>query len=127
MCSVVLHKNVTKIYAESIASVYSTPGGEGGTTGLRVRGWGSNLDDWRGSLFTLPVSSHIIINSSPSGAGTKLRKSIKIVKEKSTKLVIDHVANISVHYVSVGASTAKALNNWGSVTRKRNTVFGQIL
>jgi hypothetical protein len=85
------------------------------------------LDDWRGSLFTLPVSSHIIINSSSSGAGTKLRKSIKIVKEKSTKLVIDHVANISVHYVSVGASTAKALNNWGSVTQKRNTVFGQIL
>jgi hypothetical protein len=79
MCTVVLHKNVTKIYAESIASVYSTPGGEGGTTGLRVRGWGSNLDDWRGSLFTLPVSSHIIINSSASGAGTKLRKSIKIV------------------------------------------------
>jgi hypothetical protein len=125
MCSVVLHKTVTKIYAESIASVYSTPGGEGGTTGLRVRGWGSNLDDWRGSLFTLPVSSHI--NSSSSGAGTKLRKSIKIVKEKSAKLVIDHVANISVHYVSVGASTAKALYNWGSVTRKRNTVFGQIL
>jgi hypothetical protein len=102
MCSVVLHKNVTKMYAESIAGVYSTPGGEGGTTGLRVRGWGSNWDDWRGSLFTLPVSSHIIINSSPSGAGTKLRKSIKIVKEKSAKLVIDHVANISVHYVSVG-------------------------
>ncbi len=57
--------------------------------------------------------------------------------EKSAKLVIDHVANISVHYVSVGtlfysrrcginsvgASTAKALNNWSSVTRKRNTVF----
>ncbi len=29
--------------------------------------------------------------------------------------------------VPVGASTAKALNNWGSVTRKRNSVFGQIL
>ncbi len=29
--------------------------------------------------------------------------------------------------VPVGASTAKALNNWSSVTRKRNTVFGQIL
>jgi hypothetical protein len=26
----------------------------------------------------------------------------------------------------VGAFTAKALNNWGSVTRKLNTVFGQI-
>jgi hypothetical protein len=56
--------------------------------------------------------------------------------EKSAKLVIDHVANISVQYstvhtvqysVPVGASTAKALNNWGSVTRKRNTVFGPIL
>jgi hypothetical protein len=53
--------------------------------------------------------------------------------EKSGKLVIDHVANISVQYstvqysVPVGASTAKALNNWGSVTRKRNTVFGPIL
>ena len=86
MCSVVLHKNVTKIYAESIASVYSTPGGEGGTTGLRVRGGGSNLDDWRGSLFTLPVSSHIIINSSPSGAGTKLRKSIKMKKKNPPNL-----------------------------------------
>ncbi len=31
------------------------------------------------------------------------------------------------HSVPVGASTVKALNNWGSVTRKRNTVFGQIL
>jgi hypothetical protein len=31
------------------------------------------------------------------------------------------------HRVAVGTSTAKALNNWGSVTRKRNTVFGQIL
>jgi hypothetical protein len=33
--------------------------------------------------------------------------------------VMDHVANISV---PVGTSTAKALNNWSSVTRKRNTV-----
>ena len=48
--------------------------------------------------------------------------------EKSAKLVIDHVANKSIQYsVPVGASTAKVLNNWGSVTRKRNTVFGQIL
>ena len=35
--------------------------------------------------------------------------------EKSAKLVIDHVANISV---PVGTSTANALNNWSSVTRK---------
>jgi hypothetical protein len=39
--------------------------------------------------------------------------------EKSAKLVIDQVANISV---PVGTSMAKALNNWSSVTRKRNTV-----
>jgi hypothetical protein len=30
------------------------------------------------------------------------------------------------HGVPVGAATAKTLNNWGSVTWKRNTVFGQI-
>jgi hypothetical protein len=47
MCSVVLHKNVTIIYAESIASVY--PGGGGHSlTGEGVGG--ANLDDWRGSL-----------------------------------------------------------------------------
>ncbi len=42
-------KNVTIIYAESIASVY--PEGEGGRHSLKCGGvGGANLDDWRGSL-----------------------------------------------------------------------------
>jgi hypothetical protein len=49
MCSVVLHKNVTIIYAESIASVYPREvGGRHSLTGEGVGG--ANLDDWRGSL-----------------------------------------------------------------------------
>ena len=61
-CSVVLHRNVTIVYA--------------GISGM--------------------------VSKNAREKQKMLKKSMKNDTEKSAKLVIDHVANESVHYVSVG-------------------------
>ncbi len=69
-------------------------------------GWtgGANSDVWTlerkpGTLFTLPVSSKLLIHHHQS---INHRWMDKNDTEISAKLVIDHVANKSVHYDSVG-------------------------
>jgi hypothetical protein len=118
-------------------------------------GWrgGANSDVWRESMaLCYSVSSKLLIRHQQT---INHQWTDENDTEKSAKLVIDHVANKSVHYrnilliatlcvgavtlwlkirfrkkifhsVPVDASTTKALNNWGRVTRKRNSVFGQI-
>ncbi len=46
---------------------------------------------------------------------------------KGTPSREEHKTISSVLTTFTGALTAKAFNKWSSVTRKRNTVFGQIL
>ena len=59
----------------------------GGNTRMRVKGGGANSDDWRESLALCLLCLSLMDEN---------------LTEKSAKLVIDHVANKSVHYVSVG-------------------------